>query len=296
MLTLHNDVLKIKVQKTGAELCEISSIKNGTQFMWNANPEIWANFAPNLFPIIGMLKDGMYVFEGKKYSLPKHGFIRNNINFQIVEKSNESVTLNLKYNHELLKIYPFKFEYDVIYQLNANKLNITYKVKNRDDKSLYCSLGGHPAFKCPVYENENYSDYELIFDKKETSKTHVLNLQNGLVTSQTKPVFDTPNSIQLRPDLFKNDALIFKNLKSRKVTLKSNNHGDMLTVHFDDFPYLGLWAKPNADYVCIEPWLGIADSEDSNQQLKDKEGILKLDSGNTFEATYTIEIHLPHLV
>ncbi|MEO6347123.1 MAG: aldose 1-epimerase family protein, partial [Aquaticitalea sp.] len=296
MLTLQNGLLKIGIKNTGAELCEISSIKHQTEFMWNANPNIWGNFAPNLFPIVGMLKEGIYFFEGKKYSMSKHGFIRNNINFQVVEESNQSVTLKLNYSDASFEIYPFKFEYYVMYHLNQNNLDITYKVVNADITPLYFSVGGHPAFKCPVFPNEKYSDYQLVFDKKETSKTHLLNLDNGLVTSETKEVFDSPNSIQLRPNLFNHDALIFKDLKSRKVTLNSKSKGDILTVHYEDFPHLGLWAKPNADFVCIEPWLGIADSEDSNQQLTEKEGILKLDIGKTFEATYTIEIHRSHLI
>ena len=296
MFTLQNDKLIIGIKNIGAELCEISSIKNGTQFMWNANPNVWGNFAPNLFPIVGMLKDGTYYFEGKDYQLSKHGFIRNNPNFQIVEESNAKITLSLKYSNETLISYPFKFEYLVTYELKDHKLKITYIVINVDEKPIYFSLGGHPAFKCPVFEDELYSDYQLVFEKDESSLTHLINLQSGLVTNKTLPAFDTPKTIQLRYDLFNHDALIFKDLKSRKVCLYSKTKGDILTVHFDDFPYLGLWAKPNSNYVCIEPWLGIADSEDSNQQLINKEGIIKLETNIEFQASYTIEIHERHLL
>src|SRR5690606_11039998 len=158
MVTLQNNLLKINIKKTGAELCEISSIKNSTQFMWNANPEIWANFAPNLFPIVAMLKDETYYCVGKPYHLSKHGFIRNNPNFQIIEDSNESVTLKLIYSEDTLKNYPFKFEYYLNYHLNQNKLKVSYKVVNIDSKPLYFSIGAHPAFKCPVFENEVYND------------------------------------------------------------------------------------------------------------------------------------------
>lgn len=295
-VTLQNNQLKIAINKTGAELCGISSTKNGTQFMWNADPNIWANYAPNLFPAVGMLKDETYYFEGNKYQLSKHGFIRNNSNFQIVEESDKSVTLRLTFDENSLKIYPFKVEYYVIYHLNRNKLNITYKVVNLDSKPIYFSVGGHPAFKCPVFENEVYDDYQLVFDLEENSETHLLNLQSGLVTDKTETVFDTSKTIQLHHDLFNRDALIFKDLKSRKVSLNSRIHGNILTLHYKDFPFLGLWAKPNANYVCIEPWLGIADSEHTNQQLVEKEGIIKLDEQKEFEATYSIEIHERHLV
>lgn len=295
MYTIKNDLLKIQIKKIGAELCEIVSVKNHTQFMWDADPDIWANFAPNLFPIIGMLKEGSYFYKGKKYNLSKHGFVRNNPNFQLVEEHHDTISLKLSSNEELLKIYPFQFEYYVIFKLEKNKLHVTYKVVNADSKEMYFSVGGHPAFKCPVFKNEKYSDYELLFDHDETSKTHLLNLQNGLVTAKTKTVFDSPTHIQLRNDIFDADALVFTDLKSRKVTLKSKLNGAILTLHFADFDYLGLWAKPNAHYVCIEPWLGIADSENSNQQLTEKEGIIKLAPSAIFEATFTIEIHRPHL-
>lgn len=296
MVTLQNDKLKIRVKKIGAELCEISAVKNGIRFMWDANPEIWPNFAPNLFPIVGMLKDETYFYEGKSYQLSKHGFIRNNTNFQIVEESNESISLKLKFDDASLKAYPFKFEYIVKYRLDDTKIHITYQVINKDLNPMYFSIGAHPAFKCPVFKDEVYSDYQLVFNKNETSQTHLLNLESGLVTSEKKTVFDKPNSIQLHPELFNHDALIFKDLKSRNVTLNSKSNGDILTVHFKDFPYLGLWAKPNANYVCIEPWLGIADSEHTNQQLIDKEGILKLEANKEYSAAYSIEIHKAHLV
>lgn len=296
MVALQNDILKININTTGAELCEISSNKNGTQFMWNADPNIWGNFAPNLFPIVGMLKDETYHFEGESYQLSKHGFVRNNSNFQIDEESIESVTFKLQHNTQTLKSYPFKFEFYVEYRLMENNLHITYKVLNKDSKTIYFSVGGHPAFKCPVYDNETYKDYQLVFERDESSQTHLLNLQNGLLTHETKAVFDTSKTIQLHENLFNQDALIFNDLKSRKVTLNSNARGPILTVHFKDFPYLGLWAKPKANYVCIEPWLGIADSEDTNQDLTTKDGIITLPIGEAFSATYSIEIHKSHLV
>lgn len=296
MVTLKNNKLQIKILKTGAELCEISSTKHGTQFMWNANPDIWGNYAPNLFPIVGMLKDECYFFEGQTYQLSKHGFIRNNTNFQIIEELNESVTLKLNFDEDTLKHYPFKFEFYITYRLIDNKIHISYKVRNVDSQPLYFSVGGHPAFKCPVFADESYTDYQLIFDKEETSKTHLLNVKSGLVTSETRAVFDSSTTINLRYNLFDQDALIFKDLKSRKVSLNSKTYGDILTIHFEEFPFLGLWAKPNADYVCIEPWIGIADHEDTNQQFIDKEAIITLDVNTDFKATYTIEIHKSQLV
>lgn len=296
MYTLKNDKLKISVKKTGAELCEISSLKNKTDFMWHADPNIWGSYAPNLFPIIGALKENQFSFENQKYELPKHGFVRHNQDVVLHEESENSLTFKLISNDLLLKSYPFEFGFYITYTLTDNTIEVKYTVKNTGSKSMYFSVGGHPAFKCPVYDNEKYEDYLLEFEYPENSKRHLIHMKNGLISPKTETVFNDSNILQLTHDLFNNDALVFKDLKSRKVTLKSNKNGAILSINYDDFPYLGIWAKPNGNYVCIEPWLGIADSEATNQNLKDKEGILSLNSKKTFQASYTIEVHNSHLV
>lgn len=290
MYSIANSKIKISVKKTGAELCEISAVKSKTDFLWNANPDVWGSFAPNLFPIIGALKDGGYIYENKIYTLPKHGFIRNNDAIKCIEQTASSLTFKLSYSPELLKIYPFKFEFTLSYVLKDNTIKLIHTVKNLDNKTMYFSLGGHPAFKCPVYKNENYEDYTLQFEHKENSKTHVINMANGLISPKTKSIFNNTNTLPLQHGLFNDDALVFKDLTSKKVILKSKIHGSILSVTYNDFKYLGIWAKPNGDYVCIEPWLGIADNENTNQNLKEKEGILNLEADKTFIASYRIEI------
>jgi galactose mutarotase-like enzyme len=291
MFTLENNQLKIAVNKKGAELCKITSVKNNTEFMWDANPNVWGSFAPNLFPIIGALKNDTYIFNNQEYKLPKHGMVRNNDAVVLYEQTANSLTFKLTYSDATLKIYPFKFEFFITYKLINNNIEVLHTVKNVDDTPLYFSIGGHPAFKCPVFENEAYEDYFLEFQHIENSKTHLINMDNGLISDKTKPIFNNTNKLTLTHDLFNEDALIFKDLKSKKVALKSKTHGEVLAVSYKDFPYLGIWAKPTGNYVCIEPWLGIADSEDTNQDFKTKEGIIKLEVGKTFEASYFIEIH-----
>ncbi|MEC3907748.1 aldose 1-epimerase family protein [Tamlana sp. 2201CG12-4] len=296
MYSLKNDKLEIAVTKIGVELCKIQSVKNNLDFMWDANPEIWGSYAPNLFPIIGVLKAGSYIFDNETYKLPKHGFIRHNDAIELDKKTSDSLVFKLKYNKNLLKIYPFKFEFLISYKLIDNKIEITHTVNNIDNKPLYFSLGGHPAFKCPVYNDESYNDYVLEFESVENSKTHLINMENDLLSSRTKPTLNNTNLLPLSHDLFNDDALIFKDLKSRRVSLKSSTHGEILSVEYNDFNYLGIWAKPNGDYVCIEPWLGTTDHEETNQDFTTKEGIIELGSGNTFNASYSIEINNTHLL
>ena len=296
MAILKNDKLIITVQDIGAELCEIASVKHNTDFMWHADPNIWGSFAPNLFPIIGALKDDSYVFENKTYKLPKHGFVRHNKDIVLDNKTENSLTYKLASNANLLNSYPFNFEFYISFTLNNNCIEVAHTVKNCDTKTMYFSLGGHPAFKCPVFEHENYDDYFLEFEHPENSKRHLIDMENGLISSETKSVFNNSNNLPLTHNLFNEDALIFKDLKSRNVTLKSKTSGTILSVSFKDFNYLGIWAKPNGNFVCIEPWLGIADAVNTNQDFKTKEGIIALPENETFKAIYTIEIDHRHLV
>lgn len=286
---LQNEKLSIGVKLLGAELCSIQKIKSGTEYIWQANPEIWGSHAPNLFPIIGALKNGEFFFNSKAYQLPKHGIIRNNANVELKEKNPDSLIFNLKYSEETLKSYPFKFDFVIEFQLKENTLTVSHRITNLDEKPMYFSVGGHPAFNVPIYEGESYEDYYLEFDRNLDLKTHLLN-QEGLISSETRTLFRNDNKIGLHRNLFEKDALIFKNIESKKVALKSTKSGTVLTVEYSDFKDMGIWAKPGAPYVCIEPWLGYADVGGSSQDIKTKEGIKKLMPSETFDASYSITI------
>jgi galactose mutarotase-like enzyme len=188
-----------------------------------------------------------------------------------------------------LKIYPFKFEFNIKYALEENKLNVEHTIVNMGDKPMLFSLGGHPGFNCPVNADESYSDYFLEFQEAETAETWRVQ-KDGLIGKETVPVFDEPKIINLHSHLFDEDALIFKNLNSKKVSLKSRKSKQVLSMIFNDFPYLGIWAKPMADYVCIEPWIGIADSVDTDRNFENKEGMVLLGSKQSTTAVYTILI------
>ncbi|UOB17744.1 aldose 1-epimerase family protein [Abyssalbus ytuae] len=287
-VSVKSDKTEVNITKTGAEICSIKN-KNGIEFMWNANPEIWGSFAPVLFPVIGALKNGKYSFEGKEYTVPKHGFIRNNSSLIIKDHTENSVTFQYPYNRESLKNYPFKFEFNITFSVTGNRLTVNHLINNKGNSPMYFSLGGHPAFKCPLYENESYDDYYLQFEKNETLNTYLLN-GNGLQTGTAAPLLNNQSVLPLKHSLFDNDALILKNLKSRNISLNHKQKGPVLNVEFNDFNYVGIWAKPNGNFVCIEPWLGITDHENTNSNFAEKEGIIKLNPKTGFTASYSIQI------
>ena len=289
MNQIQNEFLSVGVLSKGAELCSIKNLKTDQEYIWQANPDIWSSHAPNLFPIIGALKNGEFFFNNKSYQLPKHGIIRNNGNIELKEKNPDSLIFNLNYSEETLKNYPFKFDFEIRFQLQNNTLIVSHKITNLDEEAMYFSLGGHPAFNAPIYEGEAYEDYFLEFDRNLDLNTCLLD-EEGLISSETRPVLQNDNKIQLHRNLFDRDALIFKNIQSKKVALKSKKSGTVLTVEYNDFKDLGIWAKPGAPYVCIEPWLGYADVEGTSQDIKTKEGIIKIMPSQVFLASYSIMV------
>lgn len=286
---LENKLLSVGIKSIGAELCSIENKLTGTEYIWQGDPAFWASHAPILFPIIGALKNDTYIFEDKEYHLPKHGFFRNNEAVTLKRKGRDHLTFSLKFSKDTLKAYPFQFELEISYRLHEKTLEVSHEVFNLDEKPIYFSIGGHPAFNAPLFPGETYEDYYLQFDQNMDLNTAVLS-KDGLISNTSKAVLKNENEINLRKDLFDNDALIFQEIASKKISLNSRHTGKILTVDYPDFENLGIWAKPNAPYVCIEPWLGIADLDDTDQDLKNKKGINKLMPTQSFSASYTVEI------
>ncbi len=288
MQTLKNQNLTIKINPKGAELISLFNNENQTEYLWNADPKFWGKSSPVLFPIVGSLKENLYRFEGQKYTLSRHGFARDSV--FMVEKSEENkVTFLLTYDENTLKVYPFKFEFRMIYSLEKNTLKVTYSVKNVGVNKMYFSVGGHPAFAVPLTKNTVYDDYYLAFNKSENFMRWGLT-SDGLIETQPHDFLIGTNKLKLTKALFHDDAIVFKNLESTSVILKSDRTNHQLKFDFEGFPYLGIWAAKNANFVCIEPWCGIADSANHTQELTEKEGIIGLDLGEIFKRTWQVEI------
>ncbi|MEO6001048.1 MAG: aldose 1-epimerase family protein [Chitinophagaceae bacterium] len=288
MFTIENDLLTVNVTSKGAELDSIYHKRNKLEYLWSADPTVWGKKSPILFPIVGTLKNNTYYYEENAYVLSRHGFAREH-NFTLVEQSENSVSLSLKSDAETLKKFPFIFELIIAYTVVENSLTVTYKVINEDNKIMFFSVGGHPAFKVPLVPETRYEEYYLEFDKKESAGRWPIS-PDGLIESIPTPLMENTDRITLSRELFYQDALVFKHLSSHQVSLKSDKTTHGFIFDFTSFPYLGIWAAKNADFVCIEPWYGIADTVNSNQQLPEKEGIQKLEAGETFKAVWSVQL------
>jgi galactose mutarotase-like enzyme len=289
MIYLENGGLKVGIIAKGAELKSLVNKSNGVEHIWQADPDFWAKSSPVLFPIVGGLNDGLYHYKGSVYKLPRHGFARDNV-FEIVNKSSQEVVLSFKSNEETLKGYPFDFELRLIYTLLENELEVAYEVINRGEELMYFSIGAHPAFSVPFAKNESYNDYSLSFEKDETLNQWPLNSE-GLIETKPFEVNLKNKEIPLSKKLFYKDALVYKDLKSESIILESSKSDHYLKFRFNDFPFFGIWAAKDANFVCLEPWCGIADSVSHNQELTAKEGINQLPRGQTFKRKWSVSVY-----
>lgn len=289
MVVLENDFLKVHVNFKGAELSSLINKITGFEHLWQADPSVWGFHAPNLFPIVGSCINNELLIDGIKYPLKRHGFARHSL-FELVHQGTSEAKFRLVYSESSLEVFPYKFAFEISYSIKDSNLAINYQVENLDNRTIHFSLGAHPAFNIPFYQNEQLTDYYIEFSADDCLEKHILD-SNGYFISQTQNVALISNKLQLTPDLFKSDALVFKKLKSREVRLKSYKSTNYLTVSFPDFNSLGIWAPLGAPFVCIEPWLGYADTQGELKEFSRKEGILTLDSSKSFKADYIIGLH-----
>lgn len=279
---ISNQFVTAKINHKGAELFSLQSNNDKKEYIWEGNPDFWGKHSPVLFPIVGTLKNNSYQINNQSYSLSRHGFARD-MTFELIAQKEDSATFSIQSSSETLKIYPFEFEFQIQYSLENKKLIITYTVINKNNSALPFSIGAHPAFDL----EGNFEDYEIEFEKEEPLVYSLL--ENDLISSKTAILTTQDNYINLNYELFENDALIFKNLESKSVCI-SKKQKPFLKVHFQGFPHLGIWTKVNAPFLCIEPWYGYSDTNQSTGNLFEKEGIQILDANKSFNAQFEIEI------
>ncbi|MCT7610014.1 aldose 1-epimerase family protein [Aliarcobacter butzleri] len=278
---IKNSFITAQIKSFGAELNSLKKCDENFEYIWQANSKYWARHSPVLFPIVGRLKEDSYFYKNKKYSLSQHGFARDK-EFEVVQNEADFIEFRLKSDEKSLEFYPFFFELNICYKLDKNSLIVLYKVKNKSDEKMYFSIGAHPAF------NTQVGDF-LEFENIKTTKRYFLD-EKGLIYKNQDLNLEN-SKLYLDKDLFKEDALVFNDSNIKQITLKNIENRSRVKVKFDNFPYLGIWSKPNdAPFVCIEPWFGVADEENANQKIEDKKGILSLEKEEEFFCFYTIEV------
>jgi len=270
-------MLKIKTVKKGAELV---SVKVNDIEKMHDGENFWNRHSPVLFPIVGKIKNGKTIIEEKEYEMGQHGFARD-MEFEEIGPN----SYVLKANEETYKKYPYNFELYISHEVHKNKVTTKYKVVNKDDKKIYFGIGGHPAYACEYASGKYRLEFEDIEDRLE-----IYQLEDGLLKKNPEKLskYFRENRIFLNEKTFEKDALIIKNINSSKIYLKTETK-TILAFDFKGFPYLGIWSKPEAPFVCIEPWMNHTDTVEASGKFEDKENILKLEPNEEFNSEYSVE-------
>lgn len=288
--SIENKILKATVDTSGAQLQSIYSKATETEYLWQGDPAYWAGRAYNLFPTIGRMYKNTYTYDGNEYSLRCHGIARYRA-FQLTDRTATKLTFRLTEDEDSLKEYPFKFEFFIRYELKEATLEISFIVKNTDEKELIFALGGHPGFNVPFGKGA-FEDYYLEFSEKTKVLFHTLS-ESKFMTGEKLPLPLTEGvRLPLRHELFDNDAAILGNT-CREISLKSKADPRYITVKYPDFRYLGVWHTPETDapFVCIEPWSALPATDGVITDLSAKEDMTRLAPGKTYKTLWSIEIH-----
>lgn len=285
-ISITSGQLSADIHPFGAQLFALRDAQ-GHDLLWNGDPAFWTGRAPILFPIVGELADGQYRLGEERYHLPRHGFARAT-NFALVESTPSSALLRLGSDAQTLGAYPFPFELEIGFALQDATLTVAAQVKNSGVGVLPASFGFHPALRWPLPYGRPRSEHRIQFENPEPAPVRRLNA-HGLIRPEAFPTPVAGRELSLRDELFTSDAVIFDSLSSRRLTYGAGT-GPQLAVAFDGMPYLGLWTKPGAGFICIEPWAGLADPEGYAGDIRDKPGIFLVPPGGTQRCTMAISL------
>lgn len=288
LFQISNDKITIQVDSMGAELKSLKDIATGREYMWNADPQYWKRTSPVLFPLVGGLKGGVYRLDEREYSMGQHGFARD-MEFKLKSQVAGEIWFTLESDEKTLDKYPYPFLLELGYELAEKTVIVKWKVKNPAGERMYFSIGGHPAFLCPIDEGTRQTDYSIRLDAAD--QVEVSLLDNGQVSGQTAAYKLENGCIPLTEHLFDKDALVIENDQAHSAALVKPDGEAYLTVTFDA-PLFGIWSPPGkqAPFICIEPWYGRCDRTDFSGSWQEREWGQMLEAGETFKAEYRITV------
>jgi galactose mutarotase-like enzyme len=286
---IENEKLICTIESNGAEIRSLKNKVTGEEYIWQIDKSIWGSSSPVLFPAIGKIKENKVVFNGKEYAMPKHGIIRNNNLLSFEQHGISRCVFILTNSEKTLKQYPFKFTFSVEFTLIEKRLIMTYKIENRDSVPMQFACGGHTAYACPISESMKLSDYVIEFPTQFALETSTLGA-SGLLSHRKRKIESNEEVLPLSDTLFNEDALIFPDIDCDWIRLRKKNEKKGIVVRFKDYPHLALWSKPGADYVCIEPWLGLPDLEDESIDITQKPTYKTIEPDTKFSIAIETEI------
>jgi galactose mutarotase-like enzyme len=275
MISIRSADLSAEINPLGAQL---SSLRDsaGRDLLWNGDSKWWAGRAPVLFPIVGSLAGGTYLYGSKRYALSRHGFARGKP-FETVAATPTTAMFKLRADDTTRAVYPFEFELEMRFALQGPTLTATATVRNTGDRELPASLGFHPGFRWPLPYDQPRDAHFIEFETDEPAPARRINAE-GLMSSEELPTPIAHRRLALIDALFEKDVVIFDRIKSRAVRYGASR-GPHIAIRFPDAQYLGVWTRPGAPFVCIEPWQGVTDPAEFSGDIRQKPGVFTVAPG-----------------
>jgi galactose mutarotase-like enzyme len=286
-ICLHSDGLDVAIDPQGAQLSTLRDAA-GNDLLWNGDPAVWKGRAPILFPIVGALNGGQYRWRGQRFALSRHGFARDR-RFEVVNNDAHCAVLRLGDDGTTHTKYPFGFELDVAFHVAGRRLTSVATVRNTGDIALPASVGFHPALRWPLPFGAARGAHFLEFEQAEPAPVRRLDAQ-GLLTPTAHATPVRGRRLALDDALFQDDVVIFDHFNSRSLTYGAIT-GPRIRVGYPDATHLGLWTRPGAEFICIEPWRGVADPAGYCGEFSDKPGVFMVAPGCSEQLTMTIETY-----
>ncbi len=287
--TIKNENIEITVRSMGAELINLKSVQ-GTEYIWQRDPVFWNRCAPVLFPAVGRLRDKFTIIDEKNYVMDIHGFLKDE-EFELKTATAESFCLVNRYSEATLKMYPFRYEATVIYTLSKNSVKTSIRIRNLDERELPFNLGGHPAFNCPLHQDEKFTDYSVVFEVPETFDGPTIEKNGTLNFDKPAVRYENLKKLSLERNLFSIDTIVIPKVRSHFVKLV-NRQGRGVKFSFPGFSTFAIWTRYNQEsmFICLEPWIGYGDRHDSDHHFFKKDDLVVLKPKQEFEAHYEMEI------
>ncbi len=289
--SIENEQLKVSVNSAGAQLYSLYSKKSETEYLWQGDPNYWSGRAYNLFPFIGRMYQGIFLYDGKEYTSRSHGLARY-FEFTLENQTENSLVFLFTDNEETHKEYPFAFEFRVFFTLEGAVLTTRYEVLNTDTRTLLCAFGGHPGINIPFGKGV-FEDYYLEFPQKKAVTRQLLDKTNSFMADKSVP-YELVDGVKipLRHELFVHDAVILEDTCG-EVAIKCDGENRYVSMKYSDFKFIGFWQvnNPTAPYVCLEPWSALPAVDGKIVDLETKPHMTSVGVGEKAEISFTLEIH-----